>query len=221
MTPPRLVRLKTALALVPLLLGGCSGLFGEQPPLEFYTLSSTSGLEGRSVLSGPRTASSGPIFAVAAVRVPQYLSQRSIVVRSSPTQLDLADNDVWAAPLSDTISSVLSENISTMIPSDRVVELPVSAAVPVDYELRVEIVRVERQSDGGVDLVARWSVFSEGGERLIAVERSSYRVPEVSGDYRSITVAMSALLGELSRDIAGTLRNVSNAYQRPEDQPRS
>ncbi len=221
MTPPRLVRLKTALALVPLLLGGCSGLFGEQPPLEFYTLSSTSGLEGRSVLSGPRTASSGPIFAVAAVRVPQYLSQRSIVVRSSPTQLDLADNDVWAAPLSDTISSVLSENISTMIPSDRVVELPVSAAVPVDYELRVEIVRFERQSDGGVDLVARWSVFSEGGERLIAVERSSYRVPEVSGDYRSITVAMSALLGELSRDIAGTLRNVSNAYQRPEDQPRS
>ncbi len=221
MTPPRLVRLKTALALVPLLLGGCSGLFGEQPPLEFYTLSSTSGLEGRSVLSGPRTASSGPIFAVAAVRVPQYLSQRSIVVRSSPTQLDLADNDVWAAPLSDTISSVLSENISTMIPSDRVVELPVSAAVPVDYELRVEIVRFERQPDGGVDLVARWSVFSEGGERLIAVERSSYRVPEVSGDYRSITVAMSALLGELSRDIAGTLRNVSNAYQRPEDQPRS
>lgn len=221
MTPPHRVRLRSALALVPLLLGGCSGLFGNQPPLEFYTLSSTSGLNGQPAISGPRVASSGPIFAVAAVRVPQYLSQRSIVVRSSPTHLDLADNDVWAAPLSDTISSVLSENISTMIPSDRVVELPVSAAVPIDYELRVEIVRFERQPDGGVDLVARWSVFSEGGERLIAVERSSYRVADVPNDSRSITVAMSALLGELSRDIADTLRNVSNAYQRPADQPRS
>lgn len=127
----------------------------------------------------------------------------------------------WAAPLSNTISSVLGENISTMIPSDRVVELPVSAAVPVDYELRVEIVRFERQPDGGVDLVARWSVFSEGGERLVAVERLSYRVPDVSPDFRSITLAISALLGELSRDIADTLRNVSNVYQPSMDQPRS
>ncbi len=218
---PRLVRLNSALALLPLLLSGCGGLLGGQPPLEFYTLSATSGMNGQPVVGGARPASSGPIFAVAAVRVPQYLSQRSIVVRSSPTQLDLADNDVWAAPLSDTISSVLSENISTMIPSDRVVELPVSAAVPVDYELRVEIVRFERQPDGGVDLVARWSVFSEGGERLVAVERSSYRVPDVSPDFRSITLAMSALLGELSRDIADTLRNVSNVYQPSTDQPRS
>ena len=208
MTRPRLLRTIAALALAPVLLGGCSSLFGEQPPLEFYTLSAKSEIDGEVT---PRTgpAAGGPIFAVAAVRVPQYLSQRSIVVRSSPTQLDLAENDVWAAPLSDTISSVLSENISTMIPSDRVVELPVSAAVPVDYELRVEIVRFERQPDGAVDLVARWSVFSEGGQRLVAVERSSYRAPDVADDFRSITLAMSALLAELSRDIANTLRTVA------------
>lgn len=213
MTRPHFLRTIGALALISVVLGGCSGLFGEQAPLQFYTLSTASGMDGTS--AGPTgPASSGPIFAVAAVRVPQYLSQRSIVIRSSPTELDLADNDVWAAPLSDTISSVVSENISTMIPSDRVVELPVSAAVPVDYELRVEIVRFERQPDAAVDLVARWSVFSEGGERLIAVERSSYRVPDVPEDFRSITLAMSALLGELSRDIAATLRTVSTSYPR-------
>ena len=207
MTRPRLLRTIAALALAPVLLGGCTSLFGGQPPLQFYTLSAKSEMDGQASSTGRPVG--GPIFAVAAVRVPQYLSQRSIVVRTSPTQLELADNDVWAAPLSDNISSVLSENISTMIPSDRVVELPVSAAVPVDYELRVEIVRFERQPDGAVDLVARWSVFSEGGQRLVAVERSSYRAPDVADDFRSITLAMSALLAELSRDIANTLRTVS------------
>lgn len=139
------------------LLSGCSGLF-EQTPLEFYTLSP----QPAAII--PAVAADGPIFAIAPVRVPQYLSQRSIVTRTGPTQLELADNDVWAGPLSDTIASVLSENISTMIPSNRVVELPVSAAVPVDYEVRVEIVGFERQPDGAVDLIARWTVFSEGGQ---------------------------------------------------------
>ena len=112
MMRPRHPRAIGALALVSGLLSGCSGLFG-QTPLEFYTLSPA------PVASGTATASGGPVFAVAPVRVPQYLSQRSIVTRSGPTQLDLAENDVWAAPLSDTIGSVLSENISTMIPSEQ------------------------------------------------------------------------------------------------------
>ena len=146
------------------------------------------------------------------MRVPQYLSQRAIVTRNGPTELELAENHVWAGPLSDAIASVLGENISTMIPSDRVVELPVSAAVPVDYEVRVEIVRFERQPDGAVDLVARWSVFGEGGRRLIAVERSGYQARDVPSDYASITLAMSALLTELSRDIATALRSAAMPY---------
>jgi uncharacterized lipoprotein YmbA len=190
-----------ALALLSGLLSGCSGLF-EQAPLEFYTLSPSPAV-------AKATASGGPVFAVAPVRVPQYLSQRSIVTRSGPTQLRLAENDVWAAPLSDTIGSVISENISTMIPSDRVVELPVSAAVPVDYEVRVEIVSFERQPDGAVDLTARWTVFGEGGQRLIAMERTSFRASEVAADYPSITTAMSTLLAELSRDIAAALRSAT------------
>lgn len=194
-----------AVALLAVLLSGCSGLF-DQEPLQFYTLTPA------PAPMAPKLASGGPIFAVAPVRVPQYLSQRSIVTRNAPTELELAESDVWAGPLSDTIGSVLSENISTMIPSDRVVELPVSAAVPVDYEVRVEIVGFERQPDGTVDLIARWTVFGDRGTQLIAMERSSYRTGEVADDFASITLAMSALLAELSRDIATALRSAASAY---------
>ena len=187
------------------LLCGCSGLF-DQPPLQFYTLTA----EPAPATTSP--SRSGPIFAIAPVRLPQYLSQRAIVTRTGPTQLDLSENHVWAGPLVDAIGSVLSENISTMIPSDRVVELPVSAAIPVDYEVRVKIVSFERQPDGAVELVARWTVVGGGGTQLMAVERAGYQVRDVPFDYASITVAMSSLLTELSRDIASALRSAAAPY---------
>ena len=210
MTQLRHLRAFGALALFSGLLSGCSGLVRSRRLSN--SIRSAPHLAGRPSPPQREPPPRGPVFAIAPVRVPQYLSQRSIVTRSGPTQLDLAENDVWAAPLSDTIGSVLSENISTMIPSDRVVELPVSAAVPVDYEVRVEIVGFERQPDGAVELTARWTVFGEGGQRLIAMERSSFRATDVAADYPSITMAMSALLAELSRDIAAALRSATVSY---------
>lgn len=44
------------------------------------------------------------------------------------------------------------------------------------------------------------------------MERSSYRATGVADDYASITGAMSALLAELSRDIAAALRLASRPY---------
>jgi hypothetical protein len=52
-------------------------------------------------------------------------------------------------------------------------------------------------------------VFSEGGQRLIAMERTSFRATDVAADYASITAAMSTLLAELSRDIAAALRSAT------------
>jgi uncharacterized lipoprotein YmbA len=120
----------------------------------------------------------------------------------------ISRNDQWSSPLSDDIASVLSENLLAMIPSDRAVQLPVSAAVPVDYEVRVEIAGFERQPDGSVVLVARWTVFGDGGRRLVTMTRSGLRADDVPNDYPAITKAMSALLAELSREIASTLQRL-------------
>ena len=48
------------------------------------------------------------------------------------------------APLADDIGRVLSENLTAMIPSDRVVQLPLSAAVPIDYEIQ-EIIKLSNR----------------------------------------------------------------------------
>lgn len=175
----------------------------DSAPVRHYALTPFSAAEASSA-----QPSTGPIFAVAPVRIPQYLSQRWIVTKTGETEINLAENDQWAAPLADDIGSVLSENLTAMIPSDRVVQLPVSASVPIDYEIRVEIVSFERQPDGSVDLVARWTVFADGGRRLVRMDRSAFRMDDVANDYPSITRAMSSLIAELSRDIAATVQRL-------------
>jgi uncharacterized lipoprotein YmbA len=182
-------------------LSACASLF-ESAPVNYYVLSVAPGDPGATPLG------TGPIFAVAPVRVPQYLGQRWIVTRTGENEIHLAKDDQWGSPLSDDIASALGENLSVMIPSDRVVQLPVSASVPVDYEVRVEIVGFERQPDSGVVLIARWAVFGDGGRRLVAMTRSGYHEGDVPDDYPSITKAMSSLLAQLSREIASTLQQL-------------
>jgi uncharacterized protein len=181
-------------------LSGCA-LF-ESAPIRYYALSAA---PADSSTSWPR---GGPAFAIASVRIPQYLSHKWIVTRNGETEISLAADDQWAAPLADDIGRVLSENLTAMIPSDRVVQLPLSAAVPIDYEIHVEIVSFEQQPDGRVDLVARWTVFGDGDRRLVTTNRSAFRTTSISNDYPSITRAMSALLAELSREIASSVQQL-------------
>lgn len=169
-------------------------------PINTYVLSASS----REAMPG----GGGPIYAIAPVRVPEYLQQQSIVTRTGENEIELAANDQWGAPLADGIGSVLAESLTVAIPSERVVHQPISPALPIDYQLFVEIVRFERQPDGAVDLVARWSVFGAGGRPLLAMRRSSLRAPDVPNDYAAIAAAMSTLLGEFSRDIAAELRQL-------------
>ena len=190
----------SGLVLSAITLSGCT-LF-ESAPVRYYALSAA---PGDSSAPWPR---GGPTFALGSVRIPQYLSHKWIVTRNGETEISLAADDQWAAPLADDIGRVLSENLTAMIPSDRVVQLPLSSAIPVDYEIRVEIVSFEQQPDGSVDLVARWTVFGDGGRRLVAMNRSAFRTTDVSNDYPSITRAMSALLVELSHEIASSVHRL-------------
>lgn len=188
------------LALAAIMLSGCAALFtSDAPPPNYYVLRP-------AIVDASAPASvGGPVLAIAPVQVPPYLSQKSIVTRSGANEVVLAPNDLWAGPLGDNITSVLAQDLSSIIPGNKVVVLPVSAGVPVDYEVRVEIVSFERADDGTLDLVARWMVFADGGRRLTALERTALRLADVPHDYPVIAAAMSRLLGELSRDIANTL----------------
>lgn len=194
--------LPRACAVIALIaLSGCTGLLGrESAPTSFFLLNPVARTQQAVAVKD------GPAVGVFPVRLPAYLDRTSIVTRTSANELDIASFDAWGAPLSQNMTSVIAENLSILIPSDRVFPAPVNVAIPINYEVAVDVVEFERDAAGAVRLTARWSLMSDGGRQVYALRRSGFEVRDVPKDYDAISAAMSDLLGELSKDIAAEIR---------------
>ena len=217
-----------ALGCSLLVLGGCAdmlGFGGESAPLHHYVLSPVS--------AGPAGGAAAPekhdiVVGVALVNVPEYLDNRMIVTRPTPNTVDLAELHNWAAPLSEHVTAVLAENLVVLIPTDGVARMPLSRAIPMDFEVRTRLEKFERDETGDVVLMARWVVFDERTRAVSAIKGSSFRVPVVvespppaEGEdaepaepeetevYEAIVAAMSQALGELSGEIADAVRTAA------------
>lgn len=192
---------RACVLLAVIVLGGCSGLLGrESAPTSFYVLNSIPRAQQVGAVKD------GPTVGVYPVRLPAYLDRTSMVTRTTANELDIAQFDAWGAPLSQNMTSVIAENLSILIPSERVFPAPVNIAIAVTYEVAVDVVEFERDPAGTVRLTARWSLMSDGGRQVYALRRSGFEVRDVPKDYGAISAAMSTLLAELSKDIAAEIR---------------
>jgi hypothetical protein len=101
---------------------------------------------------------------------------------------------------------VLVQNLSTLLASDNVVTVPQRRAVPLDYQVEVDVSRFDADATGRAVLDARWRVFGKGGEQLIQDGRSTIVEPAVDpGDYEAIVASMSKALAEMSSTIASVI----------------
>lgn len=224
---PKLHRIAfLALGCSLLVVGGCAdmlGLKGGSAPIHYYVLSPVSvGRVGEA--TGP--AKYDITVGVASVNVPEYLDNQMIVTRPTPNTVVLAELHNWAAPLSEHVTAVLAENLWILIPSDGVARMPLSRAIPIDFEVRTRLEKFERNETGDIVLLARWVVFDERSRAVSAIKSSQFRVPvavedppssegketepEVTEVYEAIVAAMSQALGELSREIADGVRTAAN-----------
>ena len=200
---PRLlcIRVLVPCGVALLVLSGC---LGSTPPTQFYLLPPlTSGDTASPASAGQRDLTLG----VGPVTVPPYLDRPQIVTRTSRAKLVLADLDQWAAPLPDTITRVLAENLSLLIPTERVVLHPWPRTTDPDYQVTVEVLQFDRGPGGQVVLVARWSLLDRDAKELAL--RTS-RISQAAGgaDYEATVTAMGRTLEVLAHDMAATLRSM-------------
>jgi uncharacterized lipoprotein YmbA len=205
-------RLLRTRVLVPCGVALCvlSGCFGSTPPTQFYLVPSlTSGDTAPPAAAGQRDLT----LAVGPVTVPPYLDRPQLVTRTSRAKLALADFDQWAGPLADTIARVLSEDLSLLIPTERVVLYPWSRALDPDYQITVEVLQFDRGPGGEVVLAARWSLLDhDGQERVLRTARLSQAAG--GADYEAMVTAMGRTLEALARDMVTTLRSIAQPARR-------
>ncbi len=186
--------------LCAIVLGGLAGC-ASRPDTRYYVLTPLPPAEG------PRDASSGhsPQVGLRRVSLPEYLDRPQIVTRVGENMLHLAEFDQWGSPLREDFTRVLAADLSSLLPADRVAVFPWMKDSLIDYEVTVEVTRLEGSLGGTCSLLAHWAIFGNGGKESIATGNSSHSEP-VGDSYATLVAAQSRLVAALGRDIATAIK---------------
>jgi uncharacterized protein len=183
-----------------LMVGGCAS-----QPSRFYLLSAVANTETAS----PGTSGQqGPTIGVGPVTLPRYVDRPQIVTRTSPYEIRVAEFDRWAEALDTNFTRVLAENLSILLPTARVVMSPWPRAIPIDYQVTVDVTDFLSQVGGDSLLIADWTLFKGEGQDALTSGRSRFSASPGGQDYAAIVAAMSQTVASLSREIATAVRGV-------------
>lgn len=190
------------LGVIGVLVVGCAS----SPPTRFYFLDAlvNAGKEAQAPAGEPCVS-----LGVGPVKVSDYLDRHQIVTRVTPNELRLAEFDQWAEPLGQMIPRVLADNLRTLLCTKATVIFPWGRAIPLDYQIEVEIARLDSNLGGNATLDAQWTLFGlKEGKKLLVIKRSNITEPSGSQDYQAKVSAQSRALGHLSREIADAVKTL-------------
>ena len=191
------------LAMAALALATLSACAGRGIVSREYLLAPAAVTPSAADLAG-NLGAEGPALGVGPVEFPDYLRRPQIVTRRG-NQLIPSALHTWGGDLQSNFTRVLAENLSTLIPTDRVATFPWSDAWRADYRVSVQVSRFEGSPDGGVALVVYWRLLDRGNDVVLA-HRSSIRESTEGSEHPAIVDAMSRAVLTLSREIAGVIR---------------
>ena len=191
-----------------LFLGGCGG----SKPANYFILHSM-----QNPVSGVETAdtSRDSAIGIGPVKIPDYLDRPQMATRSTLSSLQFAEFDKWAEPLDKNLARVLAENLSFLLSTDRVFVFPWAKSMQVEYQITVDVSRLDNTPDSKIALVALWCILTDEGEKLLMTKRSTISVPVGSPGYQGIASAESRAVEALSREIATAVQSLPHQIVQP------
>lgn len=187
-------------AVIALSLAGC-GTFSPRPdPSRFFTLSTLPEVEQATLKNSTRPERM--FLGIGPIKFPTYLDRQEIVVRTAQNRFEVSEHDRWAEPLQENFSRVLSENLALLLDTDLIIIYPWSPANRPSYQVEIEVLRLEANSERNGQLFARWSILDSANKKVAVVKESrvTRNAKEKSTD--GSVAALSEAIGDLSREIA-------------------
>ena len=188
-----------SLSFLLIVISGC----GSTPPSKFYTLHSLGDLDTKQQST---SAVLGISVGIRQIEIPNNVDRPQIVTRSSLNELKIAEFDRWAGSLRENIASVLAENLSLLLASDRVLSYPWDSAVKIDYWITVHVLRLEGIPGDHVSLKAQWTISNSKEDKETVIRISDLREKISENSYEAMVAAMSRTFESLSREIASEIK---------------
>jgi len=200
-------KLCSILLLVCLIPAGCISLAPKPDPSRFFSLTSLP----RTAQRPQDTAGTNALaLGIGPIKFPGYLDRQQIVTRISPNRFAVAENDRWAEPLEENFSRILSQNLSILLQTDRMVAYPWEKIQQPTYQIQVEVLRFEPNAEHLVELWARWRIV-DSAKKTVNVKESYLTQPAGDKSTEASVAAMSGVLANLSQEIAASIRGLIRA----------
>ena len=184
------------LIMLALFLVGCIGT--PTRPANFYLLQPDPGHPVASRISAtePLSVGLGPIS------MPEVYDRPQIVTRSDNNQINLAEFDRWAGDLNKELSRTLAQNLMGRLNTDRISLYPWSSRHKPDFQVSIQLFRMDGQLDHATNLDGVWRLFDGSKSCELAVHRFQITEPANGPGYPALVDAISRAVAHLSQEIA-------------------
>ena len=145
------------------------------------------------------------LIGVGPVKIPEYQNRPQIVTRDKEKMLQFAQFDRWGESLDLGVARLIEEDLTGMLPRAQLTLYPWNSAIPVKYQVIVEIVQLDSELDKDLFLAAQWLVIDAQNTKTLVIKRSEFRQPVMPRDYSGLAKTLSAACASLSGEIAEAL----------------
>ena len=191
-------------ALILVLLFYAFGCAAHTDPSRFYVLNAIT--DPQPAGPGERT---GVVLGIGPIQLPEYLDRPQIMTRNSENELEYTEFHHWAEPLKDNFSRVLGENLSVLVPTNRIFYFPWRRSAGINFHVAVDVIRFEGTLGGNSLLTVRWTLYGmdeREREQVLAMKKSTFQAAAQGEDYNATVAALNQTLEQFSREVSQTLR---------------
>jgi len=185
----------------------CSGIVacagGPSAPTRFYMIDSvtpTAGSQSRDMNLPKVLVSLDP------VEIPEYLNRPQIVTHLDGAAYQLDEFNQWLEPLGENLTRVIGENLSEMLAADGIDILSMSRPAETDFNVSVQVLRLDVKPGREMVLIARWSLLDRTKNTMSLTKRSVIREVVDDDSYQGIVKVQNGIIESLSREIAEGIR---------------
>lgn len=176
----------------------------DSPTSRFYRLQAIDKIQLGEEINVP----SGLIIGIGPVEIPEYQNRPQIVTQNENKMLMIAQFDRWGEPLDLGLARLISDDLTALLKDANVQVYPWNLAIPVKYQVIMDVIKLESQLDKDLFLVVQWSVLNAQTNKAMLMKRSEFRQPIEPHNYAGLTKTLSAECVELSREIAKALASL-------------